>query len=111
MTRPRRPPSGGSSTGPATERGVDRALLLLNHIMEYKIKHDGNSPSVRELQAMLGLRSTSSVFHHLHSLRRAGLIRPSSAEHHSIEVIGGRWLPPEPDFSLPASSFQPPGSE
>ena len=65
-------------------------------IVAYKRDHDGNSPTIREIQDECGISSTSVVFYYLNQLEARGLIRrpePKIGSRYAsrIEVIGGRW--------------------
>lgn len=66
---------------------------LFDFIVAYKVEHDGNSPTYREMMAATGLTSTSMVAWHLEKLEDAGLIeRPQQVGNSRvIEVVGGRW--------------------
>jgi len=70
--------------------------IVLKAIIAYKQRHDGNSPTYRDLMAMTGLSSTSTVAYHLDNLERAGRIRRPARTGNSrvIEVVGGRWVAP-----------------
>jgi SOS-response transcriptional repressor LexA len=70
---------------------------LLAFIIAYKRAHDGNSPTYREMMAATGLSTTSSVAYHLEKLEAEGVIeRPQQVGNtRVIEVVGGRWSPPE----------------
>ena len=69
---------------------------VLKAIVTYKQRHDGNSPTYRDIMAMTGLSSTSTVAYHLAELERAGKIRRPARTGNSrvIEVVGGRWVAP-----------------
>jgi repressor LexA len=60
--------------------------------LEAAIARTGYAPSVRELCAALGLRSTATVHSHLRQLERAGRIRRASHQARAIEVLS-RPLP------------------
>ena len=69
-----------------------RALVW---ICAYKIQHDGVAPTLREIQAGLGMSSTSVVKHYLDRLESLGLIRSASTGgNRCIEITGGHWSPP-----------------
>jgi len=68
---------------------------VLAAVIAHKLAHDGNSPTIRELQAALGLHTTSVVVYHLTRLHQAGLIRYARGAARAIEVVGGKWLPPQ----------------
>lgn len=70
---------------------------LFAYIVRYKAAHDGNSPTMREIVgAGVAGASTSVASYTLHALEQQGRIRLSgTTQARSIEVVGGRWLPPE----------------
>ncbi len=51
---------------------------------------NGYSPTVREICAAVGLRSTASVYRHLESLRDEGLIQMDELKKRAISVPGAR---------------------
>jgi repressor LexA len=55
--------------------------------IKHQIKEKGYPPSVREICAAVGLRSTSTVHGHLESLEERGLIRKDPTKPRTIEVI------------------------
>lgn len=64
-------------------------------IVAYKAGHNGNSPGFREIMRACNLSSTSVVRADLRRLEHAGLIRVIEGRPHSLEIVGGRWVPPE----------------
>ena len=63
-----------------------------NAIFEYiknKISQTGVAPSVREIAAAVGLRSTSSVQYNLNILEEAGLIKRDANLKRTIRLAGG----------------------
>ena len=63
-----------------------------NAIFEYiknKISKTGVAPSVREIAAAVGLRSTSSVQYNLNILEEAGLIKRDANLKRTIRLAGG----------------------
>lgn len=66
---------------------------LFKFIVAYKVAHDGNSPTYREMMAATGLTTTSMVAYHLEKMELAGLIeRPQQVGNSRvIEVVGGEW--------------------
>ena len=71
------------------------AQEIMRFIIRYKRQHDGNSPTVREIQDACGVSSTSMVAYYLGKLEDVGLIRRGHGfESRAIEVVGGRWMPP-----------------
>ena len=55
-------------------RTSDKAQLILNYVNEF-IQENGYSPSVREIGAAVGLRSTASVSYHLQALQAKGMLQ------------------------------------
>ena len=54
-----------------------------------EIEEKGYPPSVREICAAVGLKSTSTVHAHLNHLERQGLIRRDSTKPRALEVLDG----------------------
>lgn len=63
---------------------------VLKFIVQYKIAHDGNSPSLDEISDGLGWNSKSTVHRMLSLLESEGLIMRGDGAR-SIEVSGGRY--------------------
>lgn len=66
-------------------------------IVNYKRRHDGNSPTFREIMEGCTITSTSMVLYYLTGLEKRGLIRrpePVFGNRNAtkIEIVGGRWL-------------------
>ncbi len=80
-----------------------RRELVYRFIVYYKRAHDGNSPTIREIQAGVGLRTSSGVHLHLRHLVHAGLITMGHFETRSICVVGAEWRPPDPTAVLPGT--------
>ena len=55
-------------------RTSDKAERILNYVNEF-IYENGYAPSVREIGAAVGLRSTASVSYHLQALQDKGLLQ------------------------------------
>ena len=55
-------------------RTSDKAELILNYVNQF-IHENGYAPSVREIGAAVGLRSTASVSYHLQALQEKGLLQ------------------------------------
>ena len=53
-------------------RTSNKAQLIVDYVNQF-IQENGYSPSVREIGAAVGLRSTASVSYHLHALQEKGL--------------------------------------
>ena len=72
-------------------RDRNRLDKLFGYIVEYKRKHDGNSPSLRDMSNALGGTSPSLVNSYLSKLVEIGKIRKSDMIARNIEVVGARW--------------------
>lgn len=68
---------------PPTERQVQ----VLEAIQAFVDEH-GYSPTLRELGAMLGIKSTNGVTEHLNSLVRKGCVAWDRGKSRTIRVIG-----------------------
>ena len=69
-----------------TEDGVFR------FIVEYKKTHDGNSPSMRAIQAHMEFSSVSIALYHVRSLVSSGRVMlVGESKRRKIAVVGGRW--------------------
>ena len=55
-------------------RTSDKAESILNYVNQF-IHENGYAPSVREIGAAVGLRSTASVSYHLQALQEKGLLQ------------------------------------
>lgn len=66
-------------------------LRMYDFIVKYKTEHDGNSPSIRKIMEASGISSSSVVYYHLQIMVGFGMIERHG---HSINVIGGQWIPP-----------------
>ena len=55
-------------------RTTDKAQLILNFVNQF-VQENGFAPSVREIGAAVGLRSTASVSYHLQQLQQKGLLQ------------------------------------
>ena len=69
---------------------------VFDFIVGYKMSHDGNSPSIREVGEPCGISSTSMVKIAILKLVGDGRLTETSSPHRSrcIEVVGGVWMPP-----------------
>lgn len=54
-------------------RTSNKAELILNYVNQF-VQENGYAPSVREIGAAVGLRSTASVSYHLQQLQEKGLL-------------------------------------
>lgn len=64
---------------------------VFDFIVSYKISHDGNSPSIREIMFNFGINSTSMVRAWLIRMQRLGWIHCDYEAPRSIVVTGGQW--------------------
>lgn len=60
-------------------RTSDKAQRILEFVNQF-IQENGFAPSVREIGAAVGLRSTASVSYHLQQLQQKGLLRSSGVK-------------------------------
>ena len=73
-----------------------RALDVLAFVVDFKAGHCGDSPSLQEIAAGVGVASPSTVLVHLRSLERHGLItRPAGQDARRIGIPGAVWTPPQ----------------
>ena len=72
--------------GTAMPRTSDKAQLILNYVNEF-IQENGYSPSVREIGAAVGLRSTASVSYHLQALQAKGLLQDPGAKGRKRAIV------------------------
>ena len=64
-------------------------------LVAFKIEHDGNTPTRREIMEACGITSTSVVNYYLDRLERKGLIeQPRNGASRMIVVTGGCWQAP-----------------
>ncbi len=61
---------------------------IIGFIVQHKVAHDGNSPSIREIGDACGISSTSAVNYYLAQLVKLKKIRKSHKPR-SIEIVGG----------------------
>jgi DNA-binding MarR family transcriptional regulator len=69
-------------------------MQIYSLLSKYKVTHDGNSPTVREIAHKLHMSSTA-IHHQLDNLERYGLIkRIGMNRSRGIRLIGGKYVPP-----------------
>lgn len=61
-------------------------------IIDYATEHGGNSPTIREIQAVTAISSTSVVSYHVHALVRLGRLEIVDRK---LIVCGSQWMPPD----------------
>lgn len=71
---------------------------LFRWIVQYKRRHDGNSPAMREIARACRISSVSVVNYHLKALEREGRIRLEcgTGRSRNIVVVGGKWTYKKP---------------
>ncbi len=69
-------------------RTSNKAELILDYVNQF-IQENGFSPSVREIGAAVGLRSTASVSYHLQALQEKGLIQAPGAKGRKRALVTG----------------------
>ena len=67
-------------------RASDKAQLILDYVNQF-ILENGYSPSVREIGAAVGLRSTASVSYHLQALQDKGLLQNPGAKGRKRAIV------------------------
>lgn len=69
---------------------MSRSSSKQKEILEYLnrfLSENGYAPSVREIAAAVGLRSTASVHYHLDALRRGGMIDVDGGKNRAISLL------------------------
>ena len=69
-------------------RTSDKAKLIIEFVDRF-IQENGYSPSVREIGAAVGLRSTASVSYHLQALQEKGLLQSPGAKGRKRSLVTG----------------------
>lgn len=69
-------------------RTSDKPQLIMDYVNQF-IRENGYSPSVREIGAAVGLRSTASVSYHLQALQDQGLIQAPGAKGRKRALVTG----------------------
>lgn len=69
-------------------RTSDKAQLIMDYVNQF-IQENGYSPSVREIGAAVGLRSTASVSYHLQALQEKGLLQSHGAKGRKRALVTG----------------------
>ena len=65
---------------------TNRQREVLQYLREYQAVR-GKPPTVREIQAHIGCRSTNAVSGHLGALEKKGIIRRVKCESRNIEIV------------------------
>ena len=69
-------------------RTSNKAQLIIDYVNQF-IQENGYSPSVREIGAAVGLRSTASVSYHLQALQEKGLLQAPSEKGRKRAIVTG----------------------
>ena len=69
-------------------RTSNKAQLIMDYVNEF-IQENGYSPSVREIGAAVGLRSTASVSYHLQALQAKGLLQSPGQKGRKRALVTG----------------------
>lgn len=65
---------------------------IFQFIIDYKRKHDGNSPTLREIMEANAISSSSAMRHILKQMEEQGsIIYGQDGDSRSIQVVGGQW--------------------
>ena len=67
-------------------RTSNKAQLIVDYVNQF-IQENGYSPSVREIGAAVGLRSTASVSYHLQALQEKGLLAAPGAKGRKRAIV------------------------
>ena len=67
-------------------RTSNKAQLIVDYVIQF-VQENGYSPSVREIGAAVGLRSTASVSYHLQALQEKGLLQSPGAKGRKRAIV------------------------
>ena len=67
-------------------RTSNKAQLILEFVNEF-VQENGFAPSVREIGAAVGLRSTASVSYHLQALQEKGLLQSPGSKGRKRAIV------------------------
>ena len=67
-------------------RTSDKGELILEYVTQF-VHENGYAPSVREIGAAVGLRSTASVSYHLQALQERGLLQSPGAKGRKRAIV------------------------
>ena len=67
-------------------RTSDKAQKILEYVNQF-VQENGYAPSVREIGAAVGLRSTASVSYHLQALQEKGLLQAPGAKGRKRAIV------------------------
>ena len=74
------------SGGGFMPRTSNKAQLIVDYVNQF-IQENGYSPSVREIGAAVGLRSTASVSYHLQALQEKGLLQSPGSKGRKRAIV------------------------
>jgi len=69
-------------------RTSNKAQMIVDYVNQF-VQENGYSPSVREIGAAVGLRSTASVSYHLQALQDKGLLQAPGAKGRKRAIVTG----------------------
>lgn len=69
-------------------RSSNKSQLIIDYVNQF-IEENGYSPSVREIGAAVGLRSTASVSYHLQALQEQGLLQAPAGKGRKRALVTG----------------------
>ena len=72
--------------GTPMPRTSNKAQLIVDYVNQF-VQENGYSPSVREIGAAVGLRSTASVSYHLQALQAKGLLASPGAKGRKRAIV------------------------
>lgn len=72
---------------------LERLTAIMSYLIDFKKKHDGNTPSTSQIMDACGISSTSMVSYYLDQLVLYGWIRLTggTSKNRMIELAGGSW--------------------
>ena len=68
-------------------RTSNKAQMIVDYVNQF-VQENGYSPSVREIGAAVGLRSTASVSYHLQARQEKGLLQAPGAKGRKRAIVG-----------------------
>lgn len=80
--------------GDLTERGNKARQKIYDFLIDFFMQN-GYAPSVREIAAAVGLKSTSTIFSHLAKLEREGKIEIRDKSPRAIRLVGYKFVKEE----------------
>ncbi len=80
--------------------GAKTRLKVYEYLVRHMTETCGVAPTVREIAAGVGLRSTSGVTHQLKRLEKIGVISmAASGMTRRIRLVGADWIPPPAELA------------